>query len=119
MQYNVNNDTIRLVVKPNLNVSSTINVQVAAKVISRFTFGFVVRDLIECPWPSGRSHTPYDPGCPCVAGGYRVISSSYEWSGQERARRELPARRGRVRQNGRAGGGLLRRFGPNSSPGQV
>ena len=82
MQYNVNNDTIRLVVKPNLNVSSTINVQVAAKVISRFTFGFVVRDLIECPWPSGRCHTPYDPGCPCVAGGYRVISSSYEWSGQ-------------------------------------
>ena len=49
MQYNVNNDTIRLVVKPNLNVSSTINVQVAAKVISRFTFGFVVRYLIECP----------------------------------------------------------------------
>ena len=49
MQYNVNNDTVRLVVKPNLNVSSTINVQVAAKVISRFTFGFVVRDLIECP----------------------------------------------------------------------
>ena len=49
MQYNVNNDTIRLVVKPNLNVSSTINVQVATKVISRFTFGFVVRYLIECP----------------------------------------------------------------------
>ena len=74
---------------------------------------------VRRPWPSGCSHTPYDPGCPCVAGGYRVISSSYEWSGQERARRELPARRGRVRQNGRAGGGLLRRFGPNSSPGQV
>ena len=34
-------------------------------------------------------------------------------------RRELPARRGRVRQNGHADGGSLRRFGPNSSPGQV
>ena len=37
---------------------------------------------------------------------------------QERPCLELPARRGEVRQDGRAGGGRLRRFGPISLPSQ-